>query len=63
MLTQNCGKYFCVKARKHFVLELAKLNVSKHIAPLMHKNTAAHCHKHRLSKNMVKAAVFHDMTM
>ena len=42
MLTRNCAKYFCVKARKHFVLELAKLNVSKHIAPLMRKNTAAH---------------------
>ena len=63
MLIRNCGKYFRVKARKHFVLELVKLNVSKHIAPLMRKNTAAHCHKHRLSKNMVRAAVFHETTM
>ena len=34
VLTRNCGKYFRVEIRKHFVLALAKLNVSEHIAPL-----------------------------
>ena len=54
ILTRNCGKYFRAKARKHFILVLAKLTVSEHIAPLMRKNSGAQSHKHRLSNNMIR---------
>ena len=63
ILTRNCGKYFRAKARKHYILVLAKLTVSEHIAPLMRKNPGAQCHKHRLSNNMIRAAVSHETTI